>query len=379
MENRTAGYSASSLSSISNSTMEIETTLNGTYNASSLHDGSSDGMYTHETIIYIIIGIVGALGNGFVILVMVSSKEVRKKIPNILIIHQSIIDAFTSVLLILTSANTYDNKGDHYGLVGELYCRIWAMKVPLWSTFMVSTYNLLILTIERYIEIVHPLFHKVSFGREHLFTAMVLVWIIGFAYNFLLTGLTSGTTHGSCDLMTDWPSECARKATGVLTFVLQYFVPLLVMIFCYSRITWILKTKATKVVPISNTNNLNASDSVAQSQTPNVVIRTTLMSRARRNVIKTLFIVCIGFVACWTWNQVFFLLYNTDYEVSFSSGFYHFTVYAAFTNSCVNPFIYIVQLTSFRNSVRLLFGCSTTSMVFESSTVNKIHVSSSKP
>ena len=179
MDNRTVGVNASLSLTMSNSTVETESTVNGTYvNASSLHDGSSDGTYTHETITYIVIGIVGALGNGFVIVMMVSSKEVRKKIPNILIIHQSIIDAFTSVLLILTSANTYDNKGDHYGLVGELYCRIWAMKVPLWSAFMVSTYNLLVLTIERYIEIVHPLFHKVSFGRAHLFTLMVLVWII---------------------------------------------------------------------------------------------------------------------------------------------------------------------------------------------------------
>ena len=75
--------------------METEATVNGTYvNAASHHDGSSDDTYTHETITYIVIGIVGALGNGFVIMVMVSSKEVRKKIPNILIIHQSIIDAF---------------------------------------------------------------------------------------------------------------------------------------------------------------------------------------------------------------------------------------------------------------------------------------------
>ena len=182
---------------------------------------------------------------------------------------------------------------------------------------MVSTYNLLILTIERYIEIVHPLFHKVSFRKVHLFTLMVLVWIIGFAYNFLLTGLTSGTTSGSCDLMTNWPNDFARKATGVLTFVLEYFVPLLVMIFCYSRIAWILKTKAMKVDPISSINNLNTANSTTQSQTPNVAIRTTLMSKARRNVIKTLFIVCLCFIACWTWNQVFFLLYNTGYEVSF--------------------------------------------------------------
>ena len=136
MDNRTVWVSELPSLTMSNSPMETETTVNGTsVNASSLHNGSSDCTYTHETIMYIIIGIVGALGNGFVIVVMVSSKEVRKKIPNILIIHQSIIDAFTSVLLILTSANTYDNIGDHYGMIGEFYCRIWAMKVSTVECF----------------------------------------------------------------------------------------------------------------------------------------------------------------------------------------------------------------------------------------------------
>ena len=334
-------------------------------NVTMTDDNSSSG-YAKETIIYILIGVIGALGNSFVIMVMLSSKEVRRKIPNILIIHQSVIDAFTSALLILTSTNTYDNAGGQYGIKGELYCRIWAMKVPLWSAFMVSTYNLLVLTVERYIEIVHPIYHKVSFGRVHLSIAMILVWIIGFAYNFLLTGLTSGTSSGQCELMTNWPSEFARNAVGVLTFVLEYLLPLLVMIFCYSKIAWILKTKA-KVVPI-------ADNSSRGNNSTNVAVRSSLMSKARRNVIKTLFIVCLCFVACWTWNQVFFLLYNTGHEVSFTTGFYHFTVYAAFINSCINPFIYIVQLTSFRNAVRLLFGCSTNSVIFESSTVHKITV-----
>ena len=362
--------------SILNSTMlNISEMDNRTYfNISLTQDITTDGAYNGETITYIAIGIVGALGNSFVIMVMVSSKEVREKIPNILIIHQSIIDAFTSILLILTSTNTYDDEESHHGVMGELYCRIWAMKVPLWSALMVSTYNLLVLTIERYIEIVYPLYHKVSFSRAHLFVAMILVWIIGFGYNFLLTGLTSGVTSGSCDLMTNWPSEFARKTTGVLTFFLEYFLPLLVLIFCYSRIAWILKAKANRISPITTTTTNNP----ISTQQPNVIFRTTLMYKARRNVIKTLFTVSLCFVACWTWNQVFFLLYNLDYDVSFTSGFYHFTVYAAFINSCVNPFIYIAQLTTFRNAVKLMFGCTLSSTTLESSIVHRINVSSTK-
>ena len=83
----------------------------------------------YKTITYIMIGIIGALGNIFVICIMLSSQEARKKIPNILITHQSVIDAVTSVLLILTSTNTYYNKGEHYGTLGQLFCRLWATKV----------------------------------------------------------------------------------------------------------------------------------------------------------------------------------------------------------------------------------------------------------
>ena len=288
--NPTMGYSTViyDRDSIQYSTIETEITANDTMANVTRIDENSSTEYTRETITYILIGIIGTLGNSFVIIVMLTSKDVRQKIPNILIIHQSVIDATTSALLILTSTNTYDNAGGHYGVTGELYCRIWAMKVPLWSAFMVSTYNLLILTIERYIEIVHPIYHKVSFGRVHLFISMILVWIIGFGYNFLLTGLTSGTSSGQCELMTNWPNEFARKATGVLTFVLEYFVPLLVMVFCYSKIACTLKTKA-KVTPVSENSNHS-------SHSSNVTVRASLMSKARRNVIKTLFIVSLCFV-----------------------------------------------------------------------------------
>ncbi len=232
---------------------------------------------------------------------------------------------------------------------------------------MVSTYNLIILTVERYIEIVHPIFHKISMGPMQIYIAMVCSWLIGFGYNLFLTGLTSGVNEcGECQLMTNWPSELASGAAGVLTFVLQFVLPLVLMVICYSKIAWKLKSRP-RPGGTAATNGVNNNDADGASNP-----KTDMMSRARRNVIKTVFIVCMCFVACWIGNQVFFLLYNIGYEVSFTSWFYHFTVYAAFINCCINPFIYIAQLNAFRNQARKLLGCPQGRVGTDSSTVNTV-------
>ena len=58
------------------------------------------------------------------------------------------------------------------------------------------------------------------------------------------------------------------------------------------------------------------------------------MARARRNVIKTLALVSIAFVVCWTWNQMYFFIFNLGKKLSLSSPFYHFTVITVYVNSC---------------------------------------------
>ncbi len=126
-------------------TTHVTLTSTGTENGTNLTvgncavapaDSDSDDGVNYMTITYILIGIVGVIGNLFVVVVLMSSKALRQKIPNILLIHQSVVDGVTSLFLIITSTNTYDNSGGHTGLMGELYCRIWAMKVSV-ATFAI--------------------------------------------------------------------------------------------------------------------------------------------------------------------------------------------------------------------------------------------------
>jgi hypothetical protein len=84
------------------------------------------------------------------------------------------------------------------------------------------------------------------------------------------------------------------------------------------------------------------------------VAAATTYSKAKRNVLKTLVIVCCGFILCSTSNQFFILLYFLGRDTDFTSWFYHFTVIAVFFNCCLNPFIYCLKYNEFRVGMRRL-------------------------
>ncbi len=76
------------------------------------------------------------------------------------------------------------------------------------------------------------------------------------------------------------------------------------------------------------------------------------MSRAQRNLMKTVALVTLSFVVCWSCNQFFFLLSQSGYAMDFTGGFYHFSVFMVFLNCAANPFIYILKYKEFQDAVR---------------------------
>ena len=68
---------------------------------------------------------------------------------------------------------------------------------------------------------------------------------------------------------------------------------------------------------------------------------------AKRNVLKTLLTVFGCFVLCASCNEFLFLLYFFDISVDFGGVFYHFTVFAVFSNCCFNPLIYAFKYNDF--------------------------------
>ena len=316
----------------------------------------------YMNIIYTIIGIVGVAGNSLVASVLLYFKAMRKSLTNTFIINQCCIDGSASLCIIL-SVYIRDVHWISSSLGQELFCRLWLTNMPIWGIFVSSTYNMVAVTFERYSALVYPFSHHKYFTRRKALIIISVVWVCGPAFNAAYMIPTSGMLNGQCTVFTFWPSSATQTAVGILTVVLQYFIPLGLVIYAYARIAFVLtkagvhskendndKKKEGKTSRDEATTRKTKCEKSADDRVNKT--RENRISKAKRNVIKTLALVSACFVFCWSWNQIFFTMYNSGYAVDFNSRFYHFTVIMVFCNCCLNPIIYAIKYEQFQRGLR---------------------------
>ena len=72
-----------------------------------------------------------------------------------------------------------------------------------------------------------------------------------------------------------------------------------------------------------------------------------------RNATVTSLMICCGFVACWSINEISFVLNLIGViKMDMSGWYYHFTVVLVLLNSCINPFIYAAKYRDFQTGVK---------------------------
>ena len=117
---------------------------------------SRNGMAMDTTDIFTaLIGIIGIIDNGLVIVTILNSKSMLAKVYFKFILNQTVID-FMASIFIVACILPFGLWVVPPGIPGELYCRLWASGFLLWMILTASTLNLIPITIERYLEIVHP-------------------------------------------------------------------------------------------------------------------------------------------------------------------------------------------------------------------------------
>ena len=138
-----------------------------------------------------------------------------------------------------------------------------------------------------------------------------------------------------------WPSELHQRAVGVLLVVEEFFIPLLILSYCYGRIIWILTKRVDSKL---HTTNRSTQDDQ--------------FHLAKKNTIKTFLIISICFIICWSNSQVFYLLFNLGFTFHWEGTYSKFATLMAFGKCTVNPFIYLIKYKDYQTALKSCFNCN---------------------
>ena len=241
--------------------------------------------YLERSLGFLVVGIIGVVSNGFAIFILGSSAKIRQKLVNTLIIHQSFVDFLASVMLIGTA---HIDGSDQHGLEGihaDIYCFFLMGKWPLWVMIDVSSFSLMFLNIERYISIVHPIYHHTKVTRKKVLTLLPIVWFLG-----LLEQSSFASSFVSEDGACVFGSPDIVQILSILYLVLHFFLPVVLVLFLYGHM--ILKLRSA-VNTVNNTSLRKRND---------------VMEKAKKNVFKTMLSITLCYTICYVFNGVYLTL-----------------------------------------------------------------------
>jgi len=81
--------------------------------------------------------------------------------------------------------------------------------------------------------------------KRLVYGSIVFIWIIVPIWEANYIAFSTGIQQGVCMWNPTYMTEVALKTTGILNSVISYQLPLLLMVFCYARVVYALRTKVT--------------------------------------------------------------------------------------------------------------------------------------
>ena len=287
---------------------------------------SSRGLEFYFQFALVIVGVVGVAANALVVYAMIASNQHKKQL---LIFNQNIFDLCSSLFLVviftLKLCSIYLT-----GALGYWLCMILLSENLYWATINGADINLMSITIERYLKVVH---HKSTWSKKLLrrwvkISAAAFAWISGIVYNMVLVFLTSDVVDGVCYGYTFWSSRSAALVHGVWNFVSFYVLVLFIFVFCYGHILVVIRRQARVMAGHSEPG-----PSTAQNQSHQI----------QSSVIKTMITVSAFFVIAWTPSFVIYIIHHIIPNNRMYMRAYYVPMFMGFLYISVNPFIYATR------------------------------------
>jgi len=289
------------------------------------------------------IGIFGAAFNALVLYALISYylQESKKRAVNLLMINQNLLDLSSCCFLVVTFAV---NLGNIYmsGALGYFLCTVVVGQTATISTLNASIINLMTVTVERYLKVVHPFWSKRYLKRWMIYSAMVFAWICGTLTIAPVVFIPTAVEDGKCVATFAWESPEVGEILNAWTLTSYFVVPVVVFVYCYGRILVVMRRQ----IRVMAAHDAGGSSQVNAAQTQS--------KRVKWNVIKTMILVSVAFVVvildsvafvvCWFPTSIYFYVVDSSIQ-STSDMFagYYATLFLSYLYICMNPFIYAVK------------------------------------
>nr|XP_054771878.1 orexin receptor type 2-like [Lytechinus pictus] len=317
--------------------------------------------------IYIIIFFVAIMGNTMVCIAILKNDHMRT-VTNYYIMNLATTDILIAFVCLPITITVDVSESWFFG-------RTACYLIPYFQLVLVcaSIYTLMMIAVDRYLAICHPLKFQIRASRTLL--TIALVWVVSFFIALPVAVVNdlepqAASVHIGKPL---WRMSCAEnrwvgkvweKLYHTAFFLAVYIVPLTVIGVAYTRVCrrlWSgIPTEegcgASK--PSFNQANVVSTTTISKS--------TEAQLKSRRKVASMLIVVVIAFAICFFPFQLLNVLkkHNAFGNLRDASAQYN-AVYIpyiighlmAFINSAINPIIYNFMSAKFRQAFKSMFDC----------------------
>ncbi|KAK7929007.1 hypothetical protein WMY93_005402 [Mugilogobius chulae] len=297
--------------------------------------GESQGWCVKALLVaaYSLIIVISLFGNTLVCHVVVKNKRAQSS-TSLFIMNLAVADIFITVL---NTPFTLVRFVHSTWVFGKAMCHI--SRFVQYCSLHVSTLTLTAIALDRRQVILHPLRPRMSLTQGGCWVAVI--WIMGSCFSLphaiyqqLLTFTYSKEKERSlCVPDFPEPSDVYWQYIDLLTFVLLYMLPLLIITASYTTVARRLWR-----------HNAIGDTTTAQHAT---------QRRKRRRTLAMLLIVVGVFAICWFPLNCYVVLLSSQ-AIQASNALYFCFHWLAMSSTCYNPFIYCCLNPTFRQELQLL-------------------------
>ncbi|KAK7003397.1 neuropeptide Y receptor [Biomphalaria glabrata] len=193
-------------------------------------------------VLYVLMCVIAVLGNSLTVYVVLSRRRMRN-VTNYFIASLAVSDVLMALICIPFTfvANIILN----WWPFGSIMCSVVTYLQA--AIVFQNAYTLLAMSMERYIAIMHPFMRRL--GKRRCLQLVALCWVLAFLTP-IPTAITSRlappenyTDPDKPVCLEDWESKQKQFTYSLTIMILQYFVPLAVLIYTYAQIVRVIWLK----------------------------------------------------------------------------------------------------------------------------------------